>query len=368
MKFDYLIVGAGLTGMVFARELTDAGKKCLVVEKRDHIGGNIYTAKTEGIDVHQYGPHIFHTENEKIWQYACGFGKMNHFINSPMANYQGKLFNLPFNMNTFYQMWGCTTPKEAQAKIEGQRLAHRDLGQPKNLEEQAIALVGRDIYEKLIKGYTVKQWGRSCSELPPSIIKRLPVRFTFDNNYFSHPYQGIPADGYTAMAEKFLEGVEVRLSSDYFLNRAHYNTLAPIVIYTGCIDEFFDFQLGALAYRSIDWDTKTLEEENFQGNAVINYTDLETPYTRVIEHKHFNFGKQPKTVVSWEYSREWAQGAEPYYPVNDQQNNDLYRRYHQLAQMLPGVIFCGRLAEYQYYDMDKTIEMALEKVGELLRA
>ena len=359
MKYDYLIVGAGLYGAVFAHEATKQGKKCLVIDKRDHIAGNIYTYECEGINVHQYGAHIFHTNNKQVWEYVNQFAEFNRYTNSPVANYNGEIYNLPFNMNTFNKMWGVITPAEAQAKIEQQR-AEAGITEPKNLEEQAISLVGTDIYEKLIKGYTGKQWGRPCTELPSFIIKRLPVRFTYDNNYFNALYQGIPVGGYTQMVANMLGDVEVRLNTDYFENKAELDQLAEKVVYTGPVDAYFDYKLGTLQYRSVRFETETLDIENYQGNAVVNYTDSETPYTRIIEHKHFEFGIQPKTVISREYSAEWNVGDEPYYPVNDDKNGALYAQYKELADKEENVIFGGRLGEYKYYDMDKVIEVALE--------
>ena len=358
MQYDYLIVGAGLFGAVFAHEATAAGKKCLVIDKRGHIAGNIYTEDVEGIAVHRYGAHIFHTNNKEVWDYVNRFATFNRYTNSPVANYKGELYNLPFNMNTFTKMWGVITPAEAEAKIAEQRAAHYT-AEPKNLEEQAINLVGTDIYEKLIKGYTEKQWGRPCTELPAFIIKRLPVRLTFDNNYFNALYQGIPNEGYTALVANLLQGIEVRLDTDYLADKAALDALADKVVYTGPIDAYFDYKLGALQYRSVRFETETLDIPNYQGNAVINYTDAETPYTRIIEHKHFEFGTQPKTVISREYSAEWKKGDEPYYPVNDEKNGALYAAYKQLADAEPGVLFGGRLGEYKYYDMDKVIEVAL---------
>ena len=360
-QYDYLIVGAGLYGAVFAQELTKAGKSCLVIDKRDHIAGNIRTYELEGIQVHQYGAHIFHTNNKEVWDYLSQFATFNRYTNSPVANYKGELYNLPFNMNTFNKMWGVITPAQAEAKIEEQRKATYTEN-PKNLEEQAINLVGVDIYEKLIKGYTEKQWGRPCTELPAFIIKRLPVRFTYDNNYFNALYQGIPVGGYTAMVEKMLEGVEVRLGQDYLADKEAWDALAEKVVYTGPIDAYFAYKLGVLEYRSVRFETEVLNESNYQGNAVVNYTDAETPYTRIIEHKHFEFGTQEKTVVSREYSAEWKLGDEPYYPVNDEKNSALYAQYKALADAQPNVIFGGRLGEYQYYDMDKVVEVALAKV------
>lgn len=364
--YDYLIVGAGLYGAVFAHQAHEMGKKVLVIDKREHIAGNIYTKKMEGIHIHQYGAHIFHTNKKNIWDYVNQFAKFNRFINTPIANYKGELYSLPFNMNTFHKMWGVITPEEAQAKIEEQR-AEAGISEPHNLEEQAISLVGRDIYEKLVKGYTEKQWGRPCKELPAFIIKRLPVRFTFDNNYFNALYQGIPIGGYTKMLEKMLEGIEVRLGEDYLFDKEKWNSLAKKTVYTGQIDAYFDYQLGNLEYRLVTFETKVLDTDNFQGNAVVNYTDRETPFTRIIEHKWFEFGKDeagndlPKTVISREYSTEWKKGDEPYYPVNDEKNSTLYERYRALADKEKNVIFGGRLGEYKYYDMDVVIEKALEK-------
>ena len=359
MKYDYLIVGAGLFGATFAREATDAGKKVVVIDKRDHIGGNIYTEDIEGIQVHKYGAHIFHTNSKKAWNYVTRFAEFNRYTNSPVANYKGELYSLPFNMYTFNKMWGVVTPEEAKAKIAEQREA-AGITEPKNLEEQAISLVGTDIYEKLVKCYTEKQWGRPCSELPSFIIKRLPVRFTFDNNYFNALYQGIPTEGYTALVEKMLEGIEVRLGIDYLVDKEALLGIADRVVYTGAIDAYFDFCYGPLSYRSVGFETEVLDTDNFQGNAVINYTDGDTPYTRIIEHKHFVFGTQPKTVISKEYSKEWDKNAEPYYPVNDEKNTALYERYKALADKEAGVIFGGRLGQYRYYDMDAVILSALE--------
>jgi len=361
MKYDYLIVGAGLYGAVFAYEARKAGKTCLVVEKRDHIAGNIYTEDVGGIRVHKYGAHIFHTSDKRIWDYVNQFAEFNNYINSPVARYKDELYNLPFNMNTFSKMWGITTPKEAQEIIASQ-IAELNITEPKNLEEQALSLVGRDVYEKLIKGYTEKQWGRDCKDLPSFIIKRLPLRFTYDNNYFNDRYQGIPMGGYTGMVEKMLEGVEVRLNTDYLEHREELDALADKIIYTGMIDKFYDYKLGVLEYRSVRFETEELQEENYQGNAVVNYTEREVPYTRVIEHKHFEFGKQPTTVISREYSSEWKKGDEPYYPVNNEKNNALYEQYKALAEQEGKVIFGGRLGGYKYYDMDKVIAAALEMV------
>ena len=336
----------------------EAGKTCLVIEKRDHIAGNIYTEAVEGIQAHRYGAHIFHTNNDEVWNYVNRFATFNRYTNSPVANYKGEIYNMPFNMNTFNKMWGVITPAEAQAEIERQRAAHY-VAEPKNLEEQAINLVGTDIYEKLVKHYTEKQWGRPCTELPAFIIKRLPVRFIYDNNYFNALYQGIPVGGYTAMVEKMLEGAEVRLGVDYLADKAAWDAVADKVVYTGPIDAYFGYKLGALAYRSVRFETETLDMENYQGNAVVNYTDADTPYTRIIEHKHFEFGTQPKTVISREYSAEWKVGDEPYYPVNDEANGALYQQYKALAEGEEKVIFGGRLGEYKYYDMDRVIEAAL---------
>ncbi len=366
MKYDYLIVGAGLFGSVFARQATDAGKKVLVIDKRDHIGGNIYTEQVEGISVHKYGAHIFHTNDKEVWNYLNRFAEFNRYTNSPVANYKGELYSLPFNMYTFNKMWGVITPDEAKAKIAQQRAA-AGITEPKNLEEQAISLVGVDIYERLVKGYTEKQWGRLCTELPSFIIRRLPVRFTFDNNYFNALYQGIPIGGYTAMVEKILEGIEVRLNIDYLENRDELNALADKIVYTGPIDSFFNFCYGPLGYRSVRFENELLDTDNYQGNAVVNYTDAETPYTRIIEHKHFEFGTQPKTVISKEYSQEWQPGIEPYYPVNDATNGALYEKYKALADKEEKVIFGGRLAEYRYYDMDAVVASALKVAENHLR-
>lgn len=364
MKYDYLIIGAGLYGAVFAQQAKAAGKKVLVIDKRNHIAGNVYTEKVEGIDVHKYGAHIFHTNNKAVWNYVNKFVEFNRFTNSPVANYKGELFSLPFNMYTFNRMWGVVTPEEAAAKIAEQKAA-AGIAEPKNLEEQAISLVGTDIYEKLIKGYTQKQWGRPCTELPSFIIKRLPVRLTFDNNYFNALYQGIPVGGYTRLVENLLEGLEVRLGVDYLENKAELDALAEKVVYTGPIDAYYGYKLGALEYRSVRFETELLDIPNFQGNAAVNYTDAETPYTRIIEHKWFTFGKDergndlPKTVISREYSSEWHPGDEPYYPVNDEKNSALYAKYKALAEQEEKVIFGGRLGEYKYYDMDAVIAAAL---------
>ena len=359
MKYDYLVVGAGLYGAVFAQEAKAAGKRVLVVDKRPNIAGNVYTEEVEGINVHVYGAHIFHTNNKKVWDYVTRFAEFNRFTNSPVANYKGELYSLPFNMYTFNKMWGVVTPEQAAAKIEEQRAA-AGITEPKNLEEQAISLVGTDIYEKLVKGYTEKQWGRDCKDLPAFIIKRLPVRLTFDNNYFNALYQGIPMGGYTKMVANMLEGIEVRLNVDYLQNKAELDALADKVIYTGPIDAYFDYCLGTLEYRSVRFETEVLDMPNFQGNAAVNYTDRETPWTRIIEHKWFEFGIQPKTVISREYSSEWKKGDEPYYPVNDTRNGALYQRYKALADAEEKVIFGGRLGEYKYYDMDAVIASALE--------
>ena len=363
-KYDYLIVGAGLFGSVFAREMTDMGKKCLVIDKRPHIAGNIYCENIEGINVHKYGAHIFHTSEKKVWDYVNRFAEFNRYTNTPVANYNGEIYNLPFNMNTFNKMWGVITPEQAKAKIEEQRKA-ANIENPKNLEEQAISLVGFDIYEKLIKYYTEKQWGRPCTELPSFIIRRLPVRFIYDNNYFNDLYQGIAIGGYTKMVENMLKGIDIRLNTNYLDNREEFDKIAKTIVYTGPIDEFFGYSKGYLQYRSVRFDTKTLNTDNFQGNAVVNYTDGDTPYTRIIEHKHFEFGGGDKTVISYEYSTEWKKGDEPYYPVNDEQNAKLYEEYKLLAQKEKNVIFGGRLGEYKYYDMDKVILSALKKVETL---
>ena len=356
--YDYLIVGAGLYGAVFAQQAKQAGKTCLVLDKRDHIAGNIYTEQVEGIDVHRYGAHIFHTNNREVWAYVNRFAEFNRYTNSPVANYKGEIYNLPFNMNTFNKMWGVITPAQAEARIAEQRAA-AGITEPKNLEEQAISLVGTDIYEKLVKGYTQKQWGRPCAELPAFIIQRLPVRLTYDNNYFNALYQGIPVEGYTRLVENLLAGTEVRLGVDYLADRENLDRLAKKVVYTGPVDAYFGYRLGALQYRSVRFETEVLDTPNYQGNAVVNYTDAETPYTRIIEHKHFTFGTQPKTVISREYSAEWKPGDEPYYPVNDAKNGALYQQYKALAEAEPNVLFGGRLGEYKYYDMDKVIEAAL---------
>lgn len=364
MIYDYLIVGSGLFGTTMAYLLHQKGYKCLVIDKRSHIGGNVYTESVNGINVHKYGAHIFHTSDRRVWEFVNSLVEFNRYTNSPVANYKGKLYNLPFNMNTFYQMWGVTTPEEAKEMIEKQRRESGILS-PKNLEEQAISLIGKDIYYTLIKDYTEKQWGRKATELPAFIIKRLPVRFTFDNNYFNDKYQGIPEGGYTRMIEKMLDGVEVRLNTDYFGNREYFDSIADRVIYTGEIDRFFDYRFGYLEYRTVSFETELLEGvPNFQGNAVVNYTDADTPYTRIIEHKHFEYGTQPVTVISREYPSEWKLGEEPYYPVNDAKNETVAEKYRALAAAEKNVIFGGRLGEYRYYDMDKVIEKALKAVEE----
>lgn len=363
-RYDYLIVGAGLYGAVFARELTQRGKSCLVIDRRNHVAGNIYTEKMAGINVHKYGAHIFHTSDREVWEYVNQFAEFNNYVNSPLAVYRDELYNLPFNMNTFSKMWGIRTPKEARQMIERQ-VAELGITEPQNLEEQALSLVGTDVYTKLIKGYTEKQWGRDCRELPAFIIRRLPCRFTYDNNYFNDRWQGIPIGGYTQMVEKMLEGADVLLQTDYFDLIREQPEIARTVVYTGCIDEFFGYRLGALKYRSVRFETEELPEENYQGNAVVNYTEREVPYTRVIEHKHFEFGKQPTTVISREYSAEWKPGLEPYYPVNDAENSALYAQYQQLAAQQENVIFGGRLGQYRYYDMDKVIRAAMDELEKL---
>lgn len=358
--YNYLIVGSGLFGCVFAHEMKKAGKSCLVIEKKDHVGGNVYCEEKEGIRIHKYGAHIFHTSNTAVWDYVNQFVAFNNYVNSPVANYKGELYNLPFNMNTFSKMWGVVTPAEAAAKIAAQRTAIQ--GEPENLEEQAISLIGTDVYTKLIKGYTEKQWGRRCTELPAFIIKRLPVRYTFDNNYFNDRYQGIPIGGYTALIQALLEGIEVRTGVDYNKERSAYQDMAETVVYTGPIDAYFNYTLGQLEYRGLRFETERLEEENHQGVAVMNYTDRETPYTRSIEHKHFEFGTQPVTYVTKEYPTNWKPGEEAYYPVNDDINQTLYHQYEKLAKEEGHVIFGGRLAEYRYYDMDDVIASALTAV------
>ena len=369
MKYDYLIVGTGFFGAVSAYLLSQKGKKCLLIDKRPHIGGNVYTEEIKGINVHKYGAHIFHTSNKKVWDFVNSFVEFNRYTNCPVANYKGELFNLPFNMNTFYQMWGVKTPAEAEAKIAEQKAeAVKALGgrEPQNLEEQALTLVGKDIFEKLIKNYTEKQWGRKCTELPAFIIKRLPVRLIFDNNYFNDKYQGIPEGGYTKLVEAMIGDCEVRLSTDYFEHKAELDALADKVIYTGEIDRYYDYRYGHLQYRTVSFETELLEGvSNYQGNAVVNYTDSETPFTRIIEHKHFEFGNQPDTVISKEFSKEWQPGDVPYYPVNDDRNSELYAKYKALADAEKNVIFGGRLAEYKYYDMHKVIESAMEMIEKI---
>jgi UDP-galactopyranose mutase len=354
-KYDYLIIGSGLFGSVFAYKANQAGKKVLIIEKRPHLGGNIYCENIEGIQVHAYGAHIFHTSNKAVWDFVNSFVPFNRYTNSPIANYKDKLYNLPFNMNTFYALWGIVNPAEAREKIQRQ-CEEAGIVDPKNLEEQAIALVGKDIYQILIKGYTEKQWGRKCTELPPFIIKRLPVRFTFDNNYFNDAYQGIPIGGYNILIEGLLQNIETKTSIDFFADRSYWEQSAGKIVYTGKIDEFYAYQIGKLEYRTVRFETEILNCENYQGNAVVNYTDAKVPYTRIIEHKHFEFGNQSKTVISKEYSAEWTEGAEPFYPINDEKNTVLYDKYKNLAQQEKNVIFGGRLAEYSYYDMDKVIE------------
>ncbi len=359
MKYDFLIVGAGLFGAVFAEKAVKKGYRCLVIDRRAHVAGNIYTEEIEGIQVHRYGAHIFHTSDKKIWDYINQFAEFNNYINSPIAVYKNETYNLPFNMNTFSRMWNIRTPQEAKAIIASQ-IAELHITDPKNLEEQALSLAGRDVYEKLIKGYTEKQWGRPCTELPSFIIKRLPFRFTYNNNYFNDRYQGIPVGGYTAIAAKMLQGCDVRTNTDYFTFIRENPDAADRIVFTGMIDEYFGYRLGALQYRSVRFETEVLDTDNYQGNAVVNYTDRDVPYTRIIEHKHFEFGTQPKTVISREYSSEWKVGMEPYYPVNNEENNALYRKYRELADREKNVIFGGRLGQYRYYDMDKVIAAALE--------
>lgn len=358
-KYDYLIVGAGLYGACFAYFATRKGKRCLVIDKRPHVGGNMYCEDVEGISVHKYGAHIFHTSNRQVWDFVTSLVEFNNYINSPIANYKGRLYNLPFNMNTFNSLWGVVTPEQAQAEIERQR-SEAGVTTPSNLEEQAISLVGKDIYETLIKGYTEKQWGRKCNELPASIIKRLPVRFTFDNNYFNDIYQGIPVGGYNKLFERLLDGVEVRLDTDFFSDRAYFESLAGKVVYTGPIDQYYDYRYGKLEYRTVEFEQQLFDMPNYQGVAVMNYTDVETPYTRIIEHKHFDFGKQDKTVISKEFSSEWKDGSEPYYPINNDRNNSLYLRYKELADKEADTVFGGRLAEYKYYDMHHIIQQVLD--------
>ena len=362
MKYDYLIVGAGLFGSIFAHEMTKKGKKCLIIEKRDHIGGNVYTENIENINVHKYGAHIFHTNNKEVWEYINQFADFNRYTNSPVANYNGELYNLPFNMNTFYQMWGVKTPEEAKAKINEQK---SEIKNPKNLEEQAISLIGKDIYEKLIKGYTEKQWGRKCRDLPAFIIKRLPVRYTFDNNYFNDLYQGIPIGGYTKIIEKMLENIEVKLNTDFFDDKTKWMNIADKIIFTGMIDQYYDYCYGELEYRGLEFEFETLDMENYQGNAVINYTDAETPYTRIIEHKHFEDSDSPKTIITKEYPKTWMKGEEAYYPLNDDNNSELFKKYQELAKKEDKVIFGGRLGMYQYFDMWQVIDEALKAVREV---
>lgn len=364
-KYDFLIVGAGLYGAVVAHELKACGKRCLVIDRRSHVAGNAYTENIQGIHVHKFGAHIFHTSNKKVWDYVNHFADFNHYINSPIAIYGDELYNLPFNMNTFAQMWGVRTPAEAKAKI-AEQIAELDIAEPHNLEEQALSLVGKDVYTKLIKEYTEKQWGRDCKDLPAFIIKRLPCRFTFDNNYFNDRWQGIPIGGYTAMVERMLEGTEVRLNLEYNGMISSPQAIAEKVIYTGSIDEFFGYRYGELQYRSVRFETQELSTDNYQGNAVVNYTSKEVPWTRIIEHKHFEFGQQPSTIISREYSVEWTRGMEPYYPVNNAENASLYRQYEQAAAELPHIHFGGRLGQYRYYDMDKVIEAALNAVESLI--
>lgn len=363
--YNYLIVGAGLFGSIFAHEATKKGKTCLVIDKRNHIGGNIYTEEVEGIQVHKYGAHIFHTSNKKVWDYINQFAEFNRYTNSPVAYYKGEIFNMPFNMNTFNKMWGVITPDQAKKKI-AEQIAESGITDPQNLEEQAISLVGNDIYEKLVKGYTQKQWGKLCTELPSFIIKRLPVRFTYDNNYFNDLYQGIPVGGYTQIISKMLEGSDVRLNTDYFANREELDSLAEKTVFTGMIDEFYSHCFGTLEYRSLHFETQILDEENYQGNAVVNYTEFDVPYTRIIEHKHFEFGEQKKTVITKEYPKQWENEAEPYYPINDNKNGNLYAKYKELAEKEDKVIFGGRLAEYKYYDMHNVIQQALECVDKMI--
>ncbi len=364
-KYDYILVGSGLFSGVFAYKMKQQGKSVLVVEKREHIGGNIYCEDVEGIHVHKYGAHIFHTSNREVWDFVNSFVEFNRYTNSPIANYKGEIYNMPFNMNTFSKMWNITTPKEAMEILDKQRKVIT--GEPKNLEEQAISLVGTDIYLKLVKGYTEKQWGRDCKELPSFIIKRLPVRFTYDNNYFNDSYQGIPIGGYNVLIDKLFEGCDIEMGVDYLENREYYNSLGETIVYTGTIDGYYDYCYGKLEYRTVRFETELLETDNYQGVAVVNYTDRETPFTRIIEHKHFEFGTQPKTVISREYPSEWREGMEPYYPVNDEKNHALYKKYAELAEKEKNVIFGGRLGEYKYYDMDKVIESAFRAVEKLMK-
>ena len=359
-QYDYLIVGAGLFGSVFAHQAKLAGKKCLVIDKRDHIGGNVYCQLTSGINVHKYGAHIFHTDNKEVWDYVNSFVEFNRFTNSPLANYRGELYNLPFNMNTFYRLWGVKTPAQAKEMIQQQRGEYNHIEEPANMEEQALKLCGKDIYEKLIKGYTEKQWGRSAKELPSFIIKRIPFRFIYDNNYFNDTYQGIPKGGYNKLIEGLLDGIEVRLDTNFFSNREEFESMAEKILFTGCIDEFFNYQCGELEYRSLRFDHQHLDMEDYQGNAVVNYTERDIPYTRVIEHKHFEFGNQPVTVITYEYPDNYEKGKEPYYPVNDERNSNVLAKYRELAKQYPNVIFGGRLGLYTYADMDDTIAAAFE--------
>lgn len=361
MKYDYLIVGTGLFGSIFAYEANKRGKKCYVIDKREHIGGNIYTEKVEGINVHKYGAHIFHTSNKEVWEYIQQFAEFNRYTNCPIANYKGEIYNMPFNMNTFNKLWGVITPEEAKSKIDSQ-IKESGITEPKNLEEQAISLVGKDIYEKLIKGYTQKQWGRPCTELPSFIIKRLPVRFTYDNNYFNDTYQGIPIGGYTQIIEKMLDGIEVKLNYDFFEHREELENIAEKIVFTGMIDQYYNYQLGTLEYRSLKFEEEIIDCENYQGNAVVNYNEYEIPYTRIIEHKHFEYGKQLKTVITREYPSIWKKGDEPYYPMNDEKNNELYKKYKALAENEKNIIFGGRLGMYKYFDMHNVIAEALECV------
>lgn len=364
-KYDYLVVGSGLFGSVFAYEANKRGKKCLVIDKRGHVAGNIYTKEVEGINVHEYGAHIFHTSNKEIWDYINKFAEFNRYTNSPVANYKGEIYNMPFNMNTFNKLWGVITPEQAKAKIEEEK-RNSNIKEPKNLEEQAISLVGKTIYEKLVKGYTEKQWGKKAIELPAFIIKRLPVRFIYDNNYFNDSYQGIPIGGYTKIIEKMLNGIDVKLNYDFFEHREELENIAEKVVFTGMIDKYYNYKFGELEYRSLKFETEILDQSNYQGNAVINYTDYETPFTRIIEHKHFEFGTQKKTVITREYPDNWTSEKEPYYPINNEKNNELYEKYKELSEKEPNVIFGGRLGQYKYYDMDKVIEEALNLSKKIL--
>lgn len=368
-KYDYVIVGAGLFGSIFAYEATKSNKRCLVIDKRNHIGGNVYTENIEGINVHKYGAHIFHTSDKEVWDYMNSFAEFNRYTNSPVARYKDELYNLPFNMNTFHALWGIKTPEEAKKIIEEQKaeaLAKLNGREPENLAEQAVILAGKDIYEKLVKGYTEKQWGKKAEELPPFIIKRLPVRFTYDNNYFNDKYQGIPEGGYTKIIEKMLENVEVKLGEDFFAKREEYSEMADKIVFTGMLDEFYDYRYGELEYRSLKFETELLDMDNYQGNAVVNYTEYEIPYTRIIEHKHFEYGNQEKTVITKEYPATWKKGDEPYYPMNDEKNNELFAKYKELADKEEKVIFGGRLGEYKYYDMHQVVRRALEVVSKEL--